>query len=257
MKKSLLVAVVMATPGIMTSAFAADLAVKTRSAPVPAFSWTSCYFGLHAGGGFASTDVTDPAQLVQDSILGAGTTTGVTSAHLSPSGAVIGGQLGCDYQFAPNWVVGIEGSASGSTLKGSTTVGLPAGFAGDQALVSSKTDFLPSVTGRLGYAIDRTLLYGKAGVAWESNKYTVAGSFQGASFDYEGFDTRTGWTAGAGVEWAFSRNWSVNVEYDYYSFGRGTSLLSDNVSGLSGLVDAKQSIQVVKAGLNFHMWSGW
>jgi outer membrane immunogenic protein len=253
MKKSLLVAVVVSTSGVTGSALAADLAVKTpRSGPVPAFSWTSCYFGMHAGGSFASTDITDPVQLAEG-----GGAAGVTTAHVSPSGAVIGGQLGCDYQFAPNWVAGIEGAASGSTLKGSKTVGLPDGFAGDQALVSSRTDFLPSVTARLGYAIDRTLLYGKAGVAWASDKYTVAGSFQGANFDYEGFDTRTGWTAGAGVEWAFSRNWSVNVEYDYYSFGRGTSTLTDNVSGLTGLVDAKQSIQVVKAGLNFHMWSGW
>jgi outer membrane immunogenic protein len=142
--------------------------------------------------GFANTDITDPVQLAEG-----GAATGVTTTHLSPSGAVIGGQLGCDYQFAPNWVIGVEGAASGSTLKGSKTVGLPDGFAGDQALVSSKTDFLPSVTGRLGYAIDRTLFYGKAGVAWASDKYTVAGSFQGAAFDYEGFDTRTGWTAGA------------------------------------------------------------
>ncbi len=64
-------------------------------------------------------------------------------------------------------------------MKGSTSVGLPAGFPGDQAVVSSRTDFLPSVTGRLGYAIDHTLLYGKAGVAWASDKYTVVGSLQG------------------------------------------------------------------------------
>ena len=258
MRKSLLAAAVISIPPLMGSALAADLGVKTPlSGPAPAFSWSSCYFGLHAGGGFASKDITDPVQFAQDSILGAGTTVGTTTAHVSPSGAVIGGQLGCDYQFAPNWVVGIEGAASGATMKGSTSVGLPAGFPGDQALVSSRTDFLPSITGRLGYAIDHTLLYGKAGVAWASSKYTVVGSLQGTGLDFEGFDTRTGWTAGAGVEWAFSRNWSVNVEYDYYSFGSGTTSLSDNINGFAGQVDAKQSIQVIKAGLNFHMWSGW
>ncbi len=47
-------------------------------------------------------------------------TTGVTTASTSPTGAVIGGQIGCDYQFASSMVVGIEGSASGSTMKGST-----------------------------------------------------------------------------------------------------------------------------------------
>jgi opacity protein-like surface antigen len=260
MRKSLLAAAVMATPGVMVSigaALAADLAIKAPPPVAPVFSWSSCYFGMHAGGGFASKDITDPVQLAQDGILGPGTTAGVTTAHLSPSGAVIGGQLGCDYQFAPNWVAGVEGSVSGSTMLGRTTVSLPAGFPGDQAIVTSRTDFLPSVTGRLGYAIDNTLLYGKAGIAWASSKYTVVGSLQGTGFGFEGFDTRTGWTAGAGVEWAFSRHWSVNLEYDYYSFGSATLAMSDNINGFAGQVDARQNIQVVKAGLNFHMWSGW
>jgi opacity protein-like surface antigen len=261
MKKTLVAAIMALTPGLVGSALAADLAAKTAwkaPPPAPAFSWTSCYFGMHGGGVFASKDITDPVQLAQDSIGGAGTTTGVTTAHVSPSGAVIGGQVGCDYQFAPNWVAGIEGGFSGSTMKGSTTVGLPAN-AGDQATVSSRTDFLPSVTGRLGYAFDRTLVYGKAGIAWASSKYNVTGSFLGTPFNFEGFDTRGGWTAGAGVEWAFSRNWSVNLEYDFYSFGRGTALLTDTINSppFSGTVDAKQDIQVVKVGVNFHMWSGW
>jgi outer membrane immunogenic protein len=257
MRKSLVAAIVMSTPGLVGSALAADLEAtmpwKAPSAPPP-FSWTSCYFGVHGGGVFASKDITDPVALVQDNVSPAPGTTGVTTAHVSPTGAVVGGQLGCDYQFAPHWVAGIEGAASGSTMKGSTTVNLPA--SGDQAVVSSRTDFLPSVTGRLGYAFDHTLLYGKAGIAWASSKHTVTGSLAGTPFDFEGFDTRGGWTAGAGAEWAFSRNWSVNLEYDFYSFGSSTALLTDSVSG-SGPVDVKQNIQVVKLGLNFHMWSGW
>ncbi len=112
MRTSLLTAVMISMPSLMGSAVAADLGVKAPpSGPVPAFSWSSCYFGLHAGGGFASKDITDPVQLAQDSILGAGTTVGTTTAHVSPSGAVIGGQLGCDSQFAPNWVAGIQSAA--------------------------------------------------------------------------------------------------------------------------------------------------
>lgn len=252
MKKTLVAAIITLTPGFVGSALAADLAVKMpRSAPPPAFSWTSCYFGMHGGGVFASKDING----IGDPLLSAGAIPEVDAVHLSPNGAVIGAQLGCDYQFAPNWVAGIEGAFSGSTMKGSTTVGL---VGGDQATVSSRTDFLPSVTGRLGYAFDHTLLYGKAGIAWASSKYNVTGSLAGTPFDFEGFDTRGGWTAGAGIEWAFARNWSASLEYDFYSFGSGTALLTDNVSGnLSGTVDAKQNIQVVKLGLNFHMWSGW
>jgi opacity protein-like surface antigen len=259
MKKALLVAVAIAMPGIAGSAIAADLGTPLKAAPAPAFSWSSCYFGMHAGGAFASKSMTDPVALAESDAASQGAIlpplTAVTTAKVSPNGVVVGGQLGCDYQFAPHWVVGIEGMASGSDLLGATSVGLPGGNVGDSASVSSRTTFLSSVTGRLGYAIDHTLFYGKAGVAWADNRYDVTGSLAGNPIALEGFDTRTGWTAGAGAEWAFARHWSINIEYDYYSFGTRTAVLSDG--NFSGPLDAKQNIQVVKAGLNFHMWSGW
>src|SRR5215468_5106311 len=134
-------------------ALAADLPVKARPAPVPVFTWTSCFLGAHAGGGWARKDITDPVAVAENA-LGLAPTPGVTTAHVSAPGAVIGGQFGCDYQFAPNWVVGVEGAVSGATMKGDTTVGLSDGTT---ALVTARTDFLGSVTGRLGYAMDRWL----------------------------------------------------------------------------------------------------
>src|ERR1700693_1703592 len=118
--KKLLLSAAVSSLSIAGSALAADMPVKASKAPVPvpAFTWTSCYLGAHAGGGWSQKDVTHPVQVVQDSFSGAPGTTGVTTAHLSPSGAVIGGQIGCDYQFASNWIVGIEGAASGATIKG-------------------------------------------------------------------------------------------------------------------------------------------
>jgi outer membrane immunogenic protein len=259
MKKTFIATIAISLSSIGGAAFAADMPVGVpRGAPAPAFTWTSCYLGAHLGGGWAHKEISDPVQLAQDSIIGPGTTIGVTTTNVNPSGVVVGGQIGCDYQFAPTWVIGIEGAASGSTSQGRTTVGLPAGFPGDQALVSARTDFMPSVTARLGYAIDRVLLYGKAGVAWAGDKYDVTGSLAGTGFGFEGLDQRTGWTAGAGAEWVFSHHWSLFLEYDYYSFGDKTILMSDNINGFTGLLDVKQSVQVVKAGVNFHMWSsGW
>ncbi len=242
---------------IAAPARAADLPLKTETPFAARFSWTGCYLGGHLGGGFAHKDITDPVQLVQDSFLGAGSTDGITTVSPAPRGVVIGGQIGCDYQFAPSWVVGIEGAASGSTMKNSRTVGLPLGNP-DTALVKASTDFLPSVTVRLGYAIDNVLLYAKGGVALAGDKYDVTGSFAGTPFAFEGLDNRIGWTAGGGVEWAFSHHWSVNIEYDYYQFGHSSVLMSDPINVFAGIVDTRQSVQVVKAGLNFHIWaSGW
>ncbi len=92
---------------------------------------------------------------------------------------MIGGQIGCDYQFAPAWVVGIEGAASASTMKNTRTRRPPARQSATRAFVKASTDFLPSVTVRLGYAIDNVLLYAKGGVALAGDKYDVTGSFAG------------------------------------------------------------------------------
>src|ERR1700739_2272438 len=121
-------------------AFAADV---PRGVPAesfaPPFSWTGCYLGGHLGGGWAQKNITDPVQLVQDGFLGAGSPVGVTSVATAPSGIVIGGQIGCDYQFASTWVIGIEGAASGSTMKGNTSVPLPLANPGDSALMGART----------------------------------------------------------------------------------------------------------------------
>jgi hypothetical protein len=46
------------------------------------------------------------------------------------------------------------------------------------------------------------------------------------------------------------------LEYDYYQFGHHSVLMSDAVNAASGPVDFKQSVQIAKVGLNFHMWDG-
>src|ERR1700692_4971133 len=113
-------AVTMAGP-----AMAADMPLAAAAPFAERFNWTSCYLGGHVGGGFGRKDITDPVQLVQDSFLGAGSTTGITTVSPTPSGAVIGGQIGCDYQFAPSWVVGVEGAALASTMKKTQKGGIP------------------------------------------------------------------------------------------------------------------------------------
>jgi outer membrane immunogenic protein len=256
--RKLLFATAAALAGIMAGpVVAADMPLKAATPFAERFNWTSCYLGGHLGGGFAHKDITDPVQLVQDSFLGAGSTVGVTTVSPSPSGVVIGGQIGCDYQFASSFVIGVEGAASGSTMKDSRMVGLPLGNP-DTALVRASTDFLPSLTARVGYAFDNVLLYAKGGAALAGDRFNVTGSFVGAPFAFEGLDNRFGWTVGGGVDWAFSHHWSMNVEYDYYQFGHGGILMSDGINGFAGIVDVKQTVQVVKVGLNFHIWGpGW
>jgi len=254
-RASAALAVILAGPAV-----AADLPLKSEVPIVPRFSWTGCYLGGHIGGGTGSKAITDPVQLVQDTLNGSPITTGITTVTTSPTGAVIGGEIGCDYQFASNAVIGIEGTASGTTMRGSANVGLPAGIPGDLALVQANNDFLASVTGRIGYAFDTVLLFGRGGFAVAGDKYTVSGGdFAGLGpFTFQGADNRYGWIVGGGVDWAFAPHWSMNVEYDYYHFGSGGISMTDQFTGLTGIVDVKQTVQVIKVGFNFHIGaSGW
>ena len=247
-------------------AIAADLPAEmpVKSTFVQRFTWTGCYIGMHAGGGWAHNTVTDPVLLVQDNVNlgGPGFTTVVPNTFdVSQSGVVVGGQLGCDYQTPSNFVIGIEGAASGSTMKGTRIIPLP-DSPPDTALLTIKTDFMPAVTGRIGYAFDTWLFYGKGGVAWASSKYSLAGNFSGAGaivpsipFDFEGLSNRVGWTVGAGIEWAFAPDWSARLEYDYYDFGTHVATMNDVANG-PGPLSFKTTMQTVKVGVNFHVW-GW
>ena len=253
MKKRLFFGLAGLAMAIATPAAAADLPIApTKAAPFAArFSWSGCYLGAHVGGAWERKDATDPVLLVQDGIL-PGNTVGTTTVRVNSTGPMYGGQIGCDYQFAPSWVVGVEGAVSAGALRGSTVVPLPAN-AGDTANVTVRTDFIPSLTGRLGYAFDQWLFYGRGGVAWTNDKYSITGVFTGVPFDAEGLGMRTGWTAGAGVEWAFTNDWSARLEYDYYDFGHSNVLMSDATNGFASIVTYRQSAQMVKLGLNFRV----
>jgi len=261
MKATLLTSVALSL--LTASAFAADVEMPPLKAPPlpPPFTWTGCYGGGQAGGGWGQKDLNDTVGIVSG-LTGttySGTGTDFSSAKLSISGYVLGGQIGCDYQFASSWVVGIEGAAAGGNIVSSTSVATP-DIAGDSATFKARTDLLTSVTGRLGYAWDRWMVYAKGGAAWAGDRYSAFDVL--ATYDFEGLETRFGWTAGAGIEWAFCSDWSLKLEYDYYGFGTHSVSFIDNVSGTVGPLDIKQNIQVVKVGLNFHVYAtggplGW
>ena len=235
---------------LTANAFGADLGLPIKAAPMAApFTWTSCYAGGQAGGGWGQKNVTDSAAAVAPF-------SGFTSANVDISGYMVGGQIGCDYQFAPNWVVGIEGAATGGRIGGSTVVPQPAAIPGDGATFKETTDFLSTATARVGYAWDRWLFYAKGGAAWAGDRYSATGVFLGAPFDFEGLETKLGWTAGAGVEWAFSNIWSVKVEYDFYGLGNRSVTFINSTSGNIGPENIRQNIHVIMLGINFRVWPG-
>ena len=83
--------------------------------------------------------------------------------------------------------------------------------------------------------------------AWDHDKYSA--QYLGT---WTASETRSGWTVGAGLEWAFADNWSARFEYDYYGFGnRNVTFTNPRFTILPSIETVKQSIQTVTFGINY------
>jgi outer membrane immunogenic protein len=231
--------------GFVSAAAAADLPPQAyATAPVadPIYNWTGCYIGGHIGGGIGEDRTT--------SLLG-------NSRDFSSAGFVGGGQIGCDYQFASGWVAGVEGRAAWTGLDNRHAASVRSSLTGltTPSEFHLSNDYLASTTARLGYSFaDRWLVFVRGGGAWTREKIDDAwvNDF-GIATDPSATMTRTGWTAGTGVEWAFARHWSATLEYDYYDFGSRGAVLNDAAKRTSIIVGSlRDTIHTVTAGVNYH-----
>jgi outer membrane immunogenic protein len=210
-KRVVAVVVFGATFGI-GSASAADLAARpytkapVYAAPPVSFPWTGCYIGGNVGGGWDRFNAGELAF--------AGVPTPLVDYGSNRGSSVIGGgQIGCDYQFASNWVVGIQGQADFGTIHSSNDVVAFPGITADFKLKNIET-----LTGRVGYTVSPAVLaYVKGGAAW-ANASAAAAIPNGLIGESAKF-TMTGYTVGGGLEWMFAPGWSVFGEYNYMNFG--------------------------------------
>jgi outer membrane immunogenic protein len=191
------------------AASAADMPARApvyKGAPAavaPYYNWTGFYIGGNVGYGWAHArgDFSN------------GFTTASTSQNLN--GVIGGGQIGYNWQFASNWVLGIEGDGQGSGQSKNFSTFLP----GVTVTGTNKIDWFATLRGRLGYAADHWLIYFTGGAAWVGLKSDATVTTPGATTLLSLSDSRTGWTVGGGIEWAFAGNWSAKLEYLYIDTG--------------------------------------
>jgi outer membrane immunogenic protein len=236
-------------------AFAADIPAKSPAAEL-AYQWSGCYAGLNAGGGASASNFTttvgagtflvgsDPATVSND-----GTGSGSGSNFLG------GGQAGCNWQSG-TVVSGLEGDfdyyrSNSNFLNNTETLAAGTPFGLGQSL---KTDYLATIRPRIGIAADRNFGYITGGVAFTEAHYTEtysdsAGGVGAASAS----KFLTGWTAGAGWEYALAAHWTVRVEYLFSGFS--TTSATGAITGPGGSNPLHGSgdliIQVARAGVNF------
>jgi outer membrane immunogenic protein len=167
----------------------------------------------------------------------------------------IEGQVGFDYQTG--WLVlGIQADADLASLKGTQGNCFPTlGAIGFPNTCVAHIKSMGTVAGRVGVAFDRTLFYLLGGFAWEHERLddTLIVLATGATFLARSVTTRDGWTAGAGLEYAFASNWSAFLQYNHMGFGtrdlQFPTALADGTPPFT--VDVRDHIHVVKAGINY------
>lgn len=249
MIRALIIAVV-ASLALAGGVLAADLP-STKGPPVYApppspLSWTGFYVGVNAGYGFDPTsfDAYGPAF--------------IGGASIPSNGFIGGGQVGINYEFpdsivgGANFVIGGETDFEGSTVQGSAVVAPPINtLAGP---VSTKLDWLGTARARLGLAFGNVLPYVTGGFAYARENVYQSGPGVTAPANWSIGSTPTGWTAGAGLEYAFTRNLSVKAEYLYVDLSRTGGAIPGDAPGVFQTVHP--TLNVVRAGLDWKFdWS--
>jgi outer membrane immunogenic protein len=208
------------------------------------YSWTGFYVGGHLGYGWADKDwtfVTGSMGLTCAGVLAANNR--CDNSH-SPDGVLGGAQAGFNYQIG-NWLMGVEGQWSWTDWHASS------------ALSNDGTDRFHTrvnwaATGavRVGWAINRALLYVKGGGALANEKHWLADL--GGEYLNAPATTRAGWMVGLGGEYAFKGNWSAKIEYDFMDFGsKNYNLVDVTGGGYFEEYDVDQQIQIIKVGVNY------
>jgi outer membrane immunogenic protein len=208
--------------------------------PVPVFSWTGIYVGVNGGYAFGQSNWSAPAGVTD--LAGFALTGCCSTGNFSTSGWLGGGTIGGNYQWG-QFVLGVEGDWDWTNLNGTYGgAGLACG-----AGCTTQSDWLATVRGRAGYAFDRFLVYGTGGAAFGNLQagYVPTGTFASS--------TQIGWTAGAGVEFAFTPNLTAKVEYLYVDLGSMSCSTSCGVL-TSTPISVSLTENVVRAGINYKFW---
>jgi outer membrane immunogenic protein len=244
-------------------ASAADLGrIPTKAppiVPVQVFSWTGFYAGVHAGYGFGSNDDIDTSG--QAAANGANVIGGARPARvgLDRDGFIGGGQAGYNWQFAPNWLLGIEADISYTDFRETTSV-VTRPLAGAGTLLNtfeSRLEYLGTVRGRIGYVVDRTLIYATGGLAYGDvrNSVNFFGTAGQPQFTGSTSSVETGYTVGGGIEHAFLPNWTVKGEYLFYDLGRNTvnvAVIPGSAGGGTGYNSTfRNEGHIARVGLNY------
>jgi outer membrane immunogenic protein len=266
----LLLTAAIASLGLTTIASAADLPARTYTKapvmPVAVFNWTGFYIGGFAGYAWAdgNATATEP-QSATGTLYNGGS---LVTSYGTKGSFLGGGTVGYNWQTpGSNFVFGLEGEGGYLHVRGSRqdVNAFNNGLALPDSVNSTRIgDAYGVIAGRIGYAWDRTLLYAKGGVAFVGNSYSFndtcnTGGCGGGLLVLGHSDTQTTYAVGAGIEYAFTPNWSLKGEYLFLgtqkTYTQSGPTLTPGTPTTFTNSNTDPNVHTVKIGVNYR-WGG-
>ncbi len=236
--------------GDTTPAGGTSIPVKAPIVVAGPINWTGLYVGGHLGGGWSDDHWSDPFGSTPGAISAGVATTNVAGFGdaIHATGPLGGGHIGANWQTG-QWVLGVQADADAADLRGDNTCFSGLGGINCQHIVNS----LGTVTGRVGFAWDRSLIYAKGGGAWTDTTYNLLGNTNGALKLGTGSTSVNagGWTVGAGLEYALTNHWTTLFEYDHIGIGSVTVPFPTVALINAQTISVKQSLDIFKMGVNY------
>jgi outer membrane immunogenic protein len=220
---------------------AASLAAAAVASMAPAQAqvtnqWNGLYVGVN--GGYAWQD----AGGTFDNL---GTNTSLNGLDLN--GALVGGQVGYNWQSA-QLLLGVEFDAM-TLADGGENINTPS--APNASVLGADMNYLASVRGRLGWAINNWLLFGSVG--WGFSQFEFTQNVPATAFAHKIRLDDSGLAYGGGVEWMMTYGVSLRAEYLRYDIGASSPLPVGNPSVDPGDRVAFDNIDVARAALNIKL----
>ncbi|MGX4803630.1 outer membrane protein [Bradyrhizobium guangdongense] len=190
----------------------ASTETKPRAIAAALHSWSGFYVGANAGYGVGR----DRTTFGRATALGSGLPETFT---IAPGGAVGGGQLGYNWQFA-QWLVGVETDLQAAHQVDEACVGACELTFNTGTTIQRTLGWFGTARGRLGYATGPALLYMTGGAAYGQVRTGITDlGGAGVVSSVNATHTKGGWTLGGGIEGAISGPWSAKLEYLYVDLG--------------------------------------
>jgi outer membrane immunogenic protein len=235
--------------GLAGPALAADMAVPpTPYAPVvvptPYYDWSGFYIGGNAGGAW----VYNSGTVITDTVVGGVTANNVRNSEWGFAG---GGQIGYNYFFVPNFILGFEADFDALTNR------MPINTSDGSSLIY-RSQFVTTARGRFGLTADRLLFYATGGLAYAGDRITrsqITGTVNGAvPGTVETVNHNSlGYAVGAGLEYALLSHVTAKVEFLY--IGLGDERYTFPIAGRQ-VTASYDTIGLVRAGLNYKFGGG-